>query len=180
MLRTIKRDGWKVLVLLLLGGCLDVLSMVVAKYFVLLLLMGALGYLIQQILPTCLHERKTFWNIGWKYIVWRLLVEMVILVVLINAGVSYALLKWPFFIIANTLFLGFLCAAGNNTGLWRGIKTLITKYTLRWLCALVVIKLALWVGAFLPAITFVNGMWITLVNVLVVYGCLPLFKSQAK
>lgn len=187
MLKVLKRDGWKLLVVLLLAGCLDMLSdasflrgLWVGIYsgVVLLALFAFLTYFLQQVLPACIHEQKKLWNIAWKYLALRVLCE-VLLFVLTSAEVSYALLKWPYFIIVQTLFLGFVCAAANATGLWVGIKTLVTKHVLKWVGFLVAIKLLIVAGGVLLGMGFVHSVWLAAVNVAVVYTGLVLLKQKA-
>ena len=181
MLTTLKRDWWKLIGVLVLGGGVVVLTELwTAKgWAIAVFALVILNYVVTQLLPTFIHEQKALWGLGCKYLVWLFVCEA-LLFALTEANISYALLKWPFFIVINTLFLGFLCAAANNTGFWAGIKILLSKHLLKWFIALIIIKLALLLGSLWAGIDFANGMWTTAIDIVVVYICLPLFKQKAK
>ena len=138
MLQTLKRDWWKLGIILLLVIGLDILNYPViasiwgqlystASTRIILVLIisavAALSCLIENVLPTFIHERKTLWNLAWKYIALRVLFEIFYFIVNLSISTETALaistwIKWSSLLLAISLLLGFLCAAANEMGLW--------------------------------------------------------------
>ena len=177
MLKTLQRDALKLVGIVLVSGGLFILAEQFLRVLVVVFALGVMNWLLTIVLPACINEQKKLWNIGLKYVGLRLACEVLLFILTVN-GLPYSWLKWPFFVLGGTLFLGFLCAAAQGTGLWNGIKILLSKHLLKWLCVLVFIKLALWLGTFLSDRAFVQGMWGALTNIFIVYSCLPWFRNK--
>ena len=180
MIQTLQRDSWKLIGLMLLSGGLYVLNIMAltSRLMTVVLLLGIVNWFLTRILPACFYERKNLWNIAWKYLAWRLLLELLV-ELLTKAGVPYGSIRYPAMIVGEAIFLGFLCAAANATGLWSGIKTLMRKHFIKYVIIFVFMLLYTRLGLLLVKNNvFVLGVWGAFINILVVYMCLPLFKNK--
>ena len=211
MLKTLKRDCWKLTIILLLCSVLGVLgnidilrkiisilpesivntihisSGVLFHVDLLAFITITLTFLyeiLSQILPTCVHEQKKLWYIAWKYFVLKFLCFALFLIltslyIKMTPKISFTiyLIIWSRFVIMSTLFLGFLSSAANTIGLWAGIKNLLTRHFVEWICVLI---LFLWLGSLLSGeIAFLSTILTIITNMTVVYICLPLLKRNA-
>lgn len=204
MLKTLQRDWWKLLLIVLVCGGISILTganmMIIfaqnileklseiQMYIVMgiiLLILGFLNILLTQVLPACIHEQKNLWNIAWRYLVLRILCEVILTILpfilpLQEVRPLFTAIMLVYFIIVSTLFLGFLCAAANSTGLFAGIKTLFTKYFLKYICILLIVWLIQRLPALLIQVDFILGVLSSIIQIAIVYICLPLFKEPAK
>lgn len=215
MLKTLQRDWWKLLLIVLVCGGLSILTnestiilyvqsilekLSVTQMYVItgliLIVISIFNILFQHILPACIHEQKNLWNIGWKYLALRILCEIILAIVPIvlpflhEVRPLFIAVMLVYFIIISTLLLGFLCAAANSTGLLTGIKTLITKYLLKYVCILLIFWLIQKIPTLLMGVdfmrtsmtkvTFIYGIISAIIQIAIVYICLPLFKEPAK
>ena len=202
MLKTLKRDWWKLLLIVLVCAGLGMLTgetmmriyvqnvldklSEIQMYIVsviLILLLGFLSAFLNQILPACIHEQKNLWNITWKYLVLALLCNVLLGMmpfILPDVKILFTIFMLVSSIIFHTLFLGFLCAVSKNTGLLVGIKNLFTKYLLKYICIiLILVALSKIISAFI-SIDLINSVLSAIIQIAIVYVCIPLFKKQAK
>ncbi len=204
MLQTLKRDWWKLLLIVLVYGGLSILTrenimklysqpisnefsgkLIVIITIITLFLLPFLKILLVRVLPAFIHEQKNLWNIAWKFLVLRILCEVIVTILFAILPVYevrplFIAVMLVFFIVVSTLFLGFLCAAANSTGLIAGIKTLFTKYFLKYVCILVIVWLIQKLPALLIEVDYIRGVLIAIIQIAIVYICLPLFKEPAK
>ena len=95
MLETLKRDWWKLLLIVLVCGGIGVVENILKIYpqtklgnlseiqifvisSVVLIVIAFLDILLKQILPAFIHEQKNLWNIAWKYFSLRILCEVIL------------------------------------------------------------------------------------------------------
>ena len=206
MLKTLKRDWWKLLLIILVCGGIEKLKVLHAGYMLITLLLekpsniqmfflttfipfvlATLQLLLQQVLPVFIHEQKSLWNIAWKYLVLIMLCEVILTILPFVLPLQVQVIRslftavmLVFSIITYTLFLGFLCAVANATGLLAGIQTLITKYFLKYICILVIVKIIQKIIQLGVKEDLIFVAISALIQIAVVYICLPLFKKQAK
>lgn len=201
MLKTLKRDWWKLLLIVLIYIGIGLLtSENVLKIYaqnilekmsktqmyivsgILLLVLEFFSVFLNQILPASIHEQKNLWNIAWKYLVVVFLGELLLgltIFILPDVKFLFKAVMLLYSIIIYTVFLGFLCAAAKNTGLFAGIKNLFTQYLLKYICILLIAIIVLKAIAFIP-IYLIHSVLYTITQIAIVYICLPLFKKQAK
>lgn len=202
MLKTLKRDWWKLLLIVLVCGGIPILTgekmlglytqnilgklSEIQMYVitgVILLVISFLDIFLNQILPACIHEQRNLWNIAWKYLVLRILCEIIlaiapIILPLQEVKFLFTAVMLVYSIIFYTLFLGFLCAAANSTGLLVGIKNLFTQYLLKYICILLIVIIVQKATRFIQ-IDFIHSVLFSIIQIAIVYICLPLFKKQA-
>ena len=170
MLQTLKRDWWKLFIILLVGFGVNLLDYPTIKFFMdsvpksyqnlmitlLGLITAILTRFIEVVLPAFVHEQKKLWSLAGQYIAATLLLEIpYILVTFIGSPETmktvYTGLKWPYAFVAFVLMLSFLCAAVKGTNLITGIKTLFTEHLKILIGAFLSYRLARWL---ILAVTF--------------------------
>ena len=181
MLTTLKRDWWKLLIVILAYYIFSTqILKIIAKIYSgpriwIVLCTGAIGVFISDILPTFIHEQKQLWSIAWKYLVSYVLLGM--LYFMATSKTSITMMTWIKYmdiVVGQSLFLGFLCAVANTTGLWEGIKTLFTKYLKILICVSVILSFIDWLTI---RTVYKLNIW-AVINIAIIYICLPLFKKQ--
>ncbi len=202
MLKTLKRDWWKLLLIVLVCGGIGILTgenmmriytqnileklSEIQMYVitgVILLVIAFLNIFLTQILPACIHEQRNLWNIAWKYLVLVLLCEVLLGIsplIFQEANLLFTAVMLVYSLIIYTLFLGFLCAAAKKTGLLAGIKTLFTQHLLKYICIFLVVIIVQKAISLFIQIDFLYSILSAIIQIAVVYICLPLFKKRAK
>ena len=184
-LSKIQRDKWPLAGLLAGSGVLawmmelDLRSLGVPLAMFCVLALAILTYWVQECLPVRIYAGKKQGTLAWKFITARLVCELALFFL---AFVYYA--WWVgkiYFVVTQILLWGFVCAAANATGLWKGIQTVCTRYILWLVCAAVGIWVLRYVGQKIfvfPGGAFVQGFWMAAVFIAAIYVVMPRLSVQ--
>ena len=187
----LNKDKWYLVLIVAAGVLFDFVldwlpyqgyNMVVAMSF--LLLVSLLKTWITEVIPVRLRAGKDLGGLAGKYIGLSaffivLTFALSTLYVQLFKEVAPVLTGATTTILGSLFLLGFMGAVGQGIGLWKGIKAIVCKHTLMWLCVWFIswqlFKLFYWL---MPANLLVRGILDYLITILIIYSLLPRLSTQ--